>query len=175
MNVQSGNPANKEDLKNAIEGCDAVLSVLNISRTSDFPWAPLRTPKTFLSDTVKNIVSLSENNRLEQIVICSAWGVGRSRNYIPFWFRWTIDFSNIRFAYIDHERQEEILKKSDLNYTIVRPVGLTNINRVKPIKESIDNSPKPNLFITRRSVANYMVNCLFKKGNQNKIVTLSNS
>ncbi|PQA53790.1 NAD(P)H-binding protein [Siphonobacter curvatus] len=32
-----------EVLRNAMQGCDAVLSTLNISRYSDFPWSSLRT------------------------------------------------------------------------------------------------------------------------------------
>lgn len=173
--IHSGNPTNIQNLKHAIEDCDAVLSVLNISRTTDFPWSPLRTPKRFLSDTIQNIVALSNNQDLKQVIVCSAWGVGETKAHIPFWFRWTIDLSNIRFAYKDHERQEEILKKSGLNYTIIRPVGLTNLNRVKPIKESIGNSPKPNLFITRLSLATYMVKCLLNTSTTNKIIVISNS
>ena len=45
LNVIDGNPTNRNELENALVNCDAVINVLNISRTSDFPWARLRTPK----------------------------------------------------------------------------------------------------------------------------------
>lgn len=35
--IFEGDPANRIDLQRAMEGCRAVISVLNISRTSDFP------------------------------------------------------------------------------------------------------------------------------------------
>ncbi|MEO0331023.1 MAG: hypothetical protein AAF223_04960, partial [Bacteroidota bacterium] len=46
------------------------------------------------------------------------WGVADSINDIPKWFRWFIDNSNIGVAYQDHERQEKILSKSSLDWTI---------------------------------------------------------
>lgn len=59
--------------------------------------------------------------------------------------------SNIKYAY--HEQQEHLLKKSDLNWTAIRPAGLINSFAVKPIKISLNNSPKPSLTISRKSVA----------------------
>lgn len=106
VSIFEGDPTNIADLKNAVQFCDTVISVLNISRKTDFPWSSIRTPKTFLSDTMNTIVSLSNIHKFKKIIVCSAWGVGDSRKDIPFWFRWTIDFSNIRYAYEDHERQE---------------------------------------------------------------------
>ena len=47
LKIFEGSPKNKTDLEKAVSDCDAIISVLNISRKSDFPWAPLRTPKPF--------------------------------------------------------------------------------------------------------------------------------
>jgi putative NADH-flavin reductase len=155
-----GNPENLKDLETAMLGCDAIISVLNISRKSDFPWSSLRTPPQFLSSVMQNVVSLASNMNIKRVVICSAWGVAETRKDIPFWFRWAIDFSNIGVAYKDHERQEEIIAKSSLDWTIVRPVGLTNFKKVEVIEESITNIPKPSLMISRSSVARFMLECL---------------
>jgi hypothetical protein len=56
-----------------MQGCEAVLSVLNISRKYEFPWAGLRTPKDFLSVTMKNIIEQSAKNHIRRIVFASAW------------------------------------------------------------------------------------------------------
>lgn len=172
--IFEGDPRNASDVQSAIKGCQAIISVLNISRTSDFPWSSLRTPKTFLSDTMSAVVEVAAKHKIEQIILCSAWGVGETRKDIPFWFRWTIDFSNIKYAYLDHERQEELLKHSKLNYTIVRPVGLTNFNQNLSVRESENNVPKPNLLISRKAVASYMVKCLSRSEKQSEIVVISN-
>ncbi|MEM6815920.1 MAG: NAD(P)H-binding protein [Bacteroidota bacterium] len=160
LKIFQGSPTEKSDLERAMENCTGVISALNISRKSDFPWSKLRTPKTFLSDVMKNIISLSEQNKLERIVICSAWGVAETEKEIPFWFRWLIKNSNIGAAYKDHEKQETELKKSNLPWTFVRPTGLTNFKNERTVIESYDNRPKPGFTISRKNVAEFMVNAL---------------
>ncbi|HEY2581959.1 MAG TPA: NAD(P)-binding oxidoreductase [Mucilaginibacter sp.] len=160
ISVFEGIPTDKEALTNAMRGCDSVMSALNISRTSDFPWAKLRTPKSFLSDTMKNIIEATKKVSLERIIITTAWGVAETKKDVPAWFRWLIDHSNIGYPYRDHELQEELLKNSTLNWTIVRPVGLTNSLKEKCIIVTVDNSPKPTLTIGRQSVARFMINAL---------------
>lgn len=160
LTIFQGNPINKEDLSKAIKGCSAVVSALNISRTSDFPWAKLRTPNTYLSDVITNILVLATKHELNRIVVCSAWGVLETEKDIPFWFRWMINNSNIGAAYKDHERQEKLLESSDANWTIVRPVGLSNSKSHQDVRESFNNQPKPSLLIGRRLVAKYMIDSI---------------
>ena len=114
LQLFSGSPLNKASLKKAYQGCDAIIHVLKISRSNDFPWAPLRTPKNLLSQTLSNILDLPSITSCKRMVICSAWGVSDTWNDIPFWFRWLIDSSNIGPAYLDHERQEVLVRASSL-------------------------------------------------------------
>ena len=160
LKILKGSPEQISDLENAIKECEGIISALNISRKSDFPWSKLRTPPTFLSNVIKNIISLANKNGLERIVVCSAWGVAETEKEIPVWFRWFIKNSNIGVAYKDHERQENELKISKLDWTIVRPTGLTNFKKEKKIIESYNNKPKPKLTISRKNVAKFMVNAL---------------
>jgi putative NADH-flavin reductase len=162
LRIFEGTPYNKEDLAKALQGCTHVMSALNISRNSDFPWADLRTPKDFLEKTIQNLIDLSETNPLENVMVISAWGVAETKKDIPFWFRWMIDFTNVKYGYLGHEDQERLLKNSDLNWTIVRPVILTNNKIIKLVLVSLDNNPKPNYLISRVNVANFMVD-IFEK------------
>jgi len=160
LKILKGSPEQISELENAIKDCEGIISALNISRNSDFPWSKLRTPPMFLSDVMKNIISLTNKNGLERIVVCSAWGVAETEKEIPVWFKWLIKNSNIGVAYKDHERQENEIKKSKLNWTIVRPTGLNNFKKEKKIIESYDNEPRPKLTISRKNVAKFMVNAL---------------
>lgn len=160
LKIFKGNPAIKEDLEKALSGCHAIISVLNISRNSDFPWSKLRTPKHFLSSVMKVLVPLAEEKGISRIIVCSAWGVAETKEDIPRWFRWFIENSNIGAAYADHERQEKILENSQLKWTIVRPVGLINSMKQQKVVESFNNTIKPGLTISRKSVADYMVESL---------------
>lgn len=168
---QSFDPAS---LEMAVAGCDAVLSTLNISRTSDFPWSPLRTPPTFLSDSLTRLVAVCREHNICRLIVVTAWGASETKKAIPFWFRWLIDYSNIGVAYRDHERQEKLLEQAtDLDWTIVRPVGLTNGKSHKPVIETIDNKPKPNLMISRLNVAQFMLDVLRNNQYIRQAVTIS--
>lgn len=172
--VFKGTPSDSTVLEKAIEGCDGVVGVLNISRNSDFPWSGLRTPQKFLSDVMSKLIPLTKKNNIRRVVLCSAWGVSETKKDIPGWFDWFIENSNIRVAYRDHERQEKLLEASELDWTIVRPVGLTNFGRSESVKESYNNSPKPGLLISRKTVAHYMVDCIPNENLIHKKVVLSN-
>jgi putative NADH-flavin reductase len=163
LTIYQGSPERLGDLEGAIQGCEVVITVLNISRNSDFPWSSLRTPKTLLSDVITNLITLSETHVISRLIACSAWGASETKKYLPRSFVWLMDHSNVGFAYRDHERQEELLMKSSLPWTIVRPTGLTNSKRNQEIIESFDNIPKPNFTISRLSVARYSVDAISNK------------
>ena len=157
LSIWEGNPLDGVSLKNAMVGCQAIISALNISRTSDWPWAKLRTPKDFLSSVMKLLIKLAPENGVKRIIFISAWGVAETRKDIPGWFRWFIDHSNIRYPYEDHERQENLLKNTSLEWTAIRPAGLTNFKKPKNIIISIDNSPRPHLTISRKNLACFII------------------
>jgi len=157
-----GSPADGDALDNAMRGCDAVLSVLNISRKYEFPWSGLRTPRDFLSVTMSNLIELSAKNHIRRIVFTSAWGVGETKKDLPGWFRWLADRSNIRYPYQDHERQEELVKNSNLDWTAVRPVFLTNSTHRKEIVVSENGETKRRLYLSRRNLAAFMLQVLEK-------------
>ncbi|MEM8926974.1 MAG: NAD(P)H-binding protein [Bacteroidota bacterium] len=171
--VHEGNPMNKADLERAIKGCDAIINVLNVSRKSDFPWSPLRSPKNLISATIAQVVEIAERTKIKRIVTCSAWGARETKKDIPLWFRTLIERSNIGVAYADHERQEDLLEKSSMDWTIVRPVGLTNSKNHQKVLESFYNVPKPNLTISRNTLAKYLVNCIEKEDLIHKKVVVS--
>jgi putative NADH-flavin reductase len=172
LSIFEGNPSNLSDLEKALIGCKSILSALNISRNSDFPWAKLRTPKDFLEKTVQNLIDLNKSNPLKKVILVSAWGVNETRQDIPFWFRWLIENSNILYGYLGHEQQEKLLKNSNLNWTSVRPVILTNFESKEDILTSINNFTKPKLTISRKSVASFMLEILENKTFDNQTVTI---
>ena len=173
LKLFDGNPGNASDLEQAIDGCHAIINVLNISRHSDWPWSKLRTPETFLSDVTTHLIRLAERHNIKRIVSCSAWGAGDTKKDLPGWFLWLIDHSNVGYAYRDHERQEELLKKSNLSWTIVRPTGLSDFKKYQAVTESYNNVPKPRMMITRRTVARYLVEALSNDGLIRKAPTIS--
>jgi putative NADH-flavin reductase len=162
LTIFEGSPLDKSALENAMKGCEAVLSALNVSRTSDWPWAKLRSPKDILSSVTKSLIELMPTYHIRRLIFISAWGVAETKKDIPGWFRWFIDHSNVRYPYLDHENQEELVKQTKLEWTAVRAAGLTNGGKIKKAKLSINNDPKPNWTINRKSVASFMLDILEK-------------
>ncbi|MEL6135173.1 MAG: NAD(P)H-binding protein [Bacteroidota bacterium] len=173
LTVIEGDPSQATDLQKAFEGCQYVISVLNISRQSDFPWAPLRTPEDYLSRVMNTLLPIAKAHSIQRVVVCSAWGVGETGEDIPWWFKWTIDHSNIGVAYKDHALQEEVLTLSDIPWTIVRPPGLTNFKKKEQIKVCEAKGEKPQLLISRQSVAAFMVESLQREDLVGKKVVIS--
>ncbi len=162
LHLLEGDPADKTKLNEAMQDCGAIINALNISRTSDWPWSKLKTPKDFLSTVGKHITELAPAHSISRYLFISAWGVAETKKDIPGWFRWFIDNSNIRYPYLDHERQEAIIKQSSLNFTAIRPAGLTNFKKKKDIIVSRNNHPKPKLTISRRNLAGFVLDVLEK-------------
>jgi putative NADH-flavin reductase len=157
ITVYQGTPAHRTDLAAAMQGCDLVISALNITRASDLPWSKLITPKNFITESVKNVIAEAGQQNLKRLITISAWGVGESKKEVPFWFRWLINYTNLRFNYAEHESQEKLLAASNLTWTAVRPVALNDSKKIKTLKVSFNNLPKPSLQISRQSVAKFMV------------------
>tara|TARA_Y100000589_G_scaffold127558_1_gene121435 strand:- start:278 stop:919 length:642 start_codon:yes stop_codon:yes gene_type:complete len=161
LDVFVGNPLEIDKLDEAMNNCSIIINALNISRNSDFPWSKLRAPKTLLSETISNLINLSKKHNFYKIISVSAWGVNESKKQLPLWFRWLIDNSNIKHGYLDHEKQEQILTSSNLDYTIIRPVGLSNSQKDESPKITIKSKPG-NILVSRKTISKFIVDNLEK-------------
>ena len=163
LTVFKGVPTSAKDLARTMDGCDAVLNALNISRKTEWwLWSNLSSSPTFLSEVAQKVVAVAKEIDLKRCLTVSAWGTGSTKQDIPAWFRFFINNTKIGVTYRDHERQEAIWEKSGLDWTVVRPVGLTNDTAEKPIQVLLESkTTKPDkLTISRRMVATFMLDAL---------------
>lgn len=160
LKVLQGDTRDPADISKTMKGVGAFISCLNISRKSDFPWSDLRTPPSFLSETMKDIIDGAKQSGVNRLIFTSAWCVAESRPFIPSWFAWLIDNSNISAAYLEHEWQEALVKASNMDWTIVRPVGLIDSSCGRPTRVFLQNEAKPSLTISRRNTALFLLDTL---------------
>ena len=164
-----GSPTDEVLLNNALEGIDAVVVSLNINRTSDNPFAKVVSPLTLISDSVKALIPAMEKNNVKRIITISASGVGDSWNHMFIIARLLIRYSNIMRAYEDHDRQEQLIRSSKLDWTIVRPVMLNNKEKDK--YTATLGKPKGGS-ISRKGVAKFTLDALETEKYVRDVVTL---
>lgn len=137
LRVVVGDVLDRDAVRSAVDGQDAVLVALNTGRSSDSPWAKLVSPPDLMGRGMENIVCAMKDLGVRRVLTVSAHGVGDSWARTGAVMRLLVRFSNIRVAYVDHERQEAVLRESGLDWTAVRPTMLTNDKLTgKPIARS---------------------------------------
>ena len=158
--IIAGTPYDIETVRKAMEGCDAVISTLSLVSSSQGLFKKITTPLDSMSVSLGNTVTVMGENGIRRIVLMTAAGVGDTAHMLPAFFKFLIKISNIRFSYADHERQEKILASSDLDWTIVRPVGLNGKDNNLTTLTDTDGTGKLKSMISRNAVAHFILCCI---------------
>ena len=173
--IIKGTPYDKETVKKAVDNCDVVISTLNVSRVSDNPWAKLRSPKDTISRSIQNALEAMKENEVRRIIVMGVLGAGKSWSKMPFIFRLVVSSSNLKYTFHDHTQQEELLAKSESDWTVIRLPMLTEGEGEKDIiVKRLDDDTKLNRKINRESVARFILNILKDENYYKSIVGISN-
>lgn len=117
LTVVTGNVLDAANVEETLQGADAV--VVSLGNTDS-------NPDTIVSQGTQVIVAAVQRmGAPRRIVVVSSLGVGESKDQVPFAFKLLMK-SVLRKPMEDKERQEALVKASALDWTIVRPGGLTN-------------------------------------------------
>jgi putative NADH-flavin reductase len=111
--ITEGGPA----LADAVHGQDAVISALGAGKS-------LRSGG-LIAHAVPRLVAAMQSERVRRLVFTSAYGVGATRQHLPLVPRILASLL-LRDLYKDKQAGEEQLRRSDLDWTLVYPVTLTN-------------------------------------------------
>ena len=104
-------------VEKAVSGQDAVLSALGAS--SPFKYDPV------VVEGVGNIIKAMEQSGIKRFIYLSFIGVKESRKDAPIFIKY-IASKILRTEIAGHEAKENMIKQSNLAWTIVRPATLTN-------------------------------------------------
>ena len=144
--VIAGNVLDTAKVTETIQGVDAVVCSLGSSSDN---------PKDIVSQGTQNIVNAMLHAHVPRLIVISSLGVGDSKKQIPFTFK-LIASTFLRGVMADKERQEAIVKGSDLDWTIVRPGGLTDGPKTGGYTFGLDPKIKANQ-ISRADVADFIL------------------
>jgi putative NADH-flavin reductase len=127
LRLLSGDVLRTEDVERAVSGQDAVVVALGVN---DNPLKVRllhrsRTPTHVCSGGTRNIIQAMHHQKVRKLVVVSAYGVGETRDELPWFFKLAYRLL-LKEQISDKERQEQLVRNSDLDWILVQPVGLTN-------------------------------------------------
>ena len=148
LEVIRGDVLDPADVERAVAGQEAVLCAIGVGAE--------RT--TLREDGTRNIVDAMKETGVSRLVCLSSLGVGDSRANLPFFTKYVIVAIFLRHAFADHERQEAIVKKSSLDWTIVRPPHLKDGPRTGEYRHGFPPTDRNiQAKLSRADVADFML------------------
>lgn len=149
LRLAQGDVMDYDSVEQAMQGQNAVLSALG---------APANQTKTVRSDGTQHIIRAMEKARVQRFICMTTLGMGDSRPLLPFAYKYILVPLLLRRAFADSEIQEAIIRKSQLNWTIVRPSTLTDGQRTGMYRHGFPATAKGlKIKISRADVADFML------------------
>ena len=150
VELVEGDARDPAALTRAIAGCDAVVSSLGT------PMSPFR-EVTLLSTATRALVGVMVEQNIRRLVCITGLGAGDSRGHGGFVFDCLFLPLMLRKVYEDKDRQEDAIRASTLDWTVVRPTVLNDKPARGGIKALIDLSGVHGGTIARSDVADFVV------------------
>jgi putative NADH-flavin reductase len=149
LQVIKGNVLDFASVERAIQGQDVVLCTLGL---------PPMDKSNLRANGTKNIIRAMEKTGVKRFICQSSYGVGDSRETLPFLMKYLIVPFMLRRAFADHEIQENYIKESQLDWIIVRPAALTDGEHTGSYQHgyTADNKTVTNK-ISRADTADFML------------------
>lgn len=148
LNVIQGNAMEQSEVAAAIAGHDAVVSCLGSSQGMK--------KSTELQEMTNNIVTGMQEHDVKRIVYTASAGIHKELPGISG----KLIMGMLKNTLADHRAAYEIIEAHGLNFTIVRPMGLTNGPLSEKYRESKIGVPEKSRSIPRADVAHFILKAL---------------
>jgi putative NADH-flavin reductase len=145
-----GDARDENALRQALKGRDAVISALGT------PASPFR-EVSLLSTATRALVNAMKAEDVSRLVAITGVGAGDSRGHGGALFDHVIFPLLLRKVYADKNRQEEIIRGSALNWTIVRPAILTDKPGTGAVRALTDLEDFHGGSVSREDVARFVL------------------
>jgi putative NADH-flavin reductase len=115
-----GDVLDVSSLEKALAGQEAVICSLGSAMSGPFK------KMTLLSEGTRNLVAAMKAQGVSRLICITGIGAGESLGHGPWYYNWLFQPLMLRGVYHDKTHQEEIVRASGLDWTLVRPAILTN-------------------------------------------------
>ena len=164
IKVLTGDFSHKDTVAATIKGQDAVICTLGSREL--YKNSGLRTLGT------RAIIEVMEKEGVKRLLVMSSMGIGESWNNLPLFTKALFKLF-MPAAREDHEAQELAVKASALDWTIIRPSGLTDVPNVSAYEYGKEISPKTSR-ISRANVADLILKVMESNTHIHEAITISN-
>ena len=147
-----GDALDPATVERALQGVDAVIQSLGVAFG---PEAVLK-GTTLFSRATRVLVDAMRKTGVKRLLVVTGAGAGDSRGHASFLFDRIVFPLVLKRVYDDKDVQEQIVKASGLDWTIVRPGGLTNGAATGRYRVLTDPGTWRGGFITRADVADFL-------------------
>lgn len=165
LNKVSGDALNPSEVEQAIKGHEAVIVVMGggSSITSKVR-----------SEGTRNVIKGMKSAGVSRLICQTTLGAGQSWNNLNFFWKRIMFGFLLRPVFKDHEIQEQLVRDSGLDWTIVRPSALTDDPVSRDFKINFPSSERRlTLKISRAEVAEFLTRCLREASFQKVAVGIS--
>jgi putative NADH-flavin reductase len=123
----------------------------------------------------RNILSAMQKSNARRFICQTTVGLGESRANLNFFWKYIMFGLLLKKAFADHEKQEQYIFESELDWTIVRPTAFTNGTLTKSYKYDFGPEEKNlRLTISRADVADFILKQVTTDAFLRRAVSVSN-
>ncbi|MEO1059135.1 MAG: NAD(P)-binding oxidoreductase [Actinomycetota bacterium] len=123
----NGNAMDRDDVEHAVAGHDAVVVALGITENPIRVQllGPKLTPLDIRSAGTRNVIDAMHAHGVGRLVVQSSYGIGPTRQHLGLSDR--LFFATlVKKQMADTEKQEQLVRASGLDWTLVQPVHLND-------------------------------------------------
>lgn len=139
-------------LKDALQDVDAVIQALGVKAGPGM----ILNPVSLFSNTTRVLISAMRESGVKRLIAGTEAGDGDSRGRGGLLYNAAFNLF-LKRAYDDKDVQERLIRESDLNWVIVRPVVLFNGSRTERYHVLVEPRTWRAGFISRADVADFLV------------------
>jgi putative NADH-flavin reductase len=168
LRVARGDVLDPGTLAPAIAGCDAVVSSLGVT-------SAYRAPTTLYSDGMRNIIAAMRGAGVTRLVAITAAPLGSGEGEtLTMRLLDKVMWAAIKEVYSDMARMEDVIRASDLDWTIVRPPRLTDKPARGHYRTAIDRGIRGGYSIARADLAGAILALLDDPGAMHAAIGIAN-
>jgi putative NADH-flavin reductase len=165
LKVVKGDVMDTNSVEKAVQGKEAVVCVLGAGK---------KRKGTIRSEGTQQIIKAMEKAGIQRFICQSTLGAGDSWENLNFFWKYIMFGFLLRDVFIDHEKQEDYVKQSKLNWTIVRPSAFVDGEQTGNYRHGFSGDDKTSkLKISRADVADFILKQLSDKSYLHKTPGLS--